>query len=209
MPADLMLECKDKEQAVFYLYRLYGLSDVDPRMLRPPAEVESLHTNGRKSNKRARAKAAKAEAAAQSQGGENTEVDVAEAVANGEVADAEEDNENIGIEAKIEREAEEHGIPMQEVSESLAETLAVPGVELDCGSGDEAPQVESLSPAGKRAKGRKKGKRGPNMRMRVERDMRQESGSFGIEGTGDARFRKANSGRKRKQEKGTLEATPV
>lgn len=208
MPADLMLECKDKEQAVFYLYRLYGLRDVDPRMLRPPAEVESLHTNGRKSNKRARAKAAKAEAAAQSQGGEDMEVDVAEAVANGEVADAEEDNENVGIEAKIEREAEEHGVPMQEVSESLAETLAVPGGELDCGSGDEAPEVEVLSSAGKRAKGRKKGRRGPNMRMRPERDMGQESGSFGIDGTGDAR-RKAKGGRKRKQEKGALEATPV
>lgn len=51
-----MLECKDKEQAVFYLYRLYNLFPVDPRVLRPPAEEESLRTKGRKSSKRAKTK---------------------------------------------------------------------------------------------------------------------------------------------------------
>ncbi len=49
---DLMLECKDKEQACLHLYRLYNLYDVNPRVLRPPAEVETIHTQGRKSNKR-------------------------------------------------------------------------------------------------------------------------------------------------------------
>lgn len=47
-----MLECKDKEQACLHLYRLYNLFEVNPRVLRPPAEVETLHTQGRKSNKK-------------------------------------------------------------------------------------------------------------------------------------------------------------
>lgn len=97
---DLMLECKDKEQAVFYLYRLYDLFPVDPRVLRPPAEEESLHTKGRKSNKRARAKAKAADEAA------------------AEVREAE-----------VKREAEEHGVPLDD-----AETVKE---ESDCGSGDE------------------------------------------------------------------------
>ncbi len=50
-----MLECKDKEQAVFYLYRLYGLKEVDAKVLRPPVEEESLRTGGRKSSKRKKA----------------------------------------------------------------------------------------------------------------------------------------------------------
>lgn len=99
---DLMLECKDKEQAVFYLYRLYDLFPVDPRVLRPPAEEESLHTKGRKSNKRARAKAKAAD----------------EAAAAAEVREAE-----------VKREAEEHGVPLDD-----AETVKE---ESDCGSGDE------------------------------------------------------------------------
>jgi len=50
-----MLECKDKEQAVFYIYRLYGLKEVDAKVLRPPVEEESLRTGGRKSSKRKKA----------------------------------------------------------------------------------------------------------------------------------------------------------
>ena len=63
-----MLECKDKEQAVFYIYRLYNLSEVDPKVLRPPAEVETLHTKGRKSNKKAKAAKAASEAEALAEG---------------------------------------------------------------------------------------------------------------------------------------------
>lgn len=94
-----MLECKDKEQAVFYLYRLYNIFPVDPRVLRPPAVEESLHTNGRKSNKRARAK-----------------------------AKAEEE-----VESKVAREAEEHGVPLDNVeTKKIIEEGAI-----ECGSGDE------------------------------------------------------------------------
>ncbi|KAJ3505624.1 hypothetical protein NLJ89_g7321 [Agrocybe chaxingu] len=56
---DLMIEAKDKEQAVFHLYRMYGLQPVMHANLRPPAAKQSTQTNGRKSNKRARAKAEK------------------------------------------------------------------------------------------------------------------------------------------------------
>ncbi|CAA7260569.1 unnamed protein product [Cyclocybe aegerita] len=56
---DLMIEAKDKEQAVFHLYRMYGLQPVIHANLRPPAAKQSTQTNGRKSNKRARAKAEK------------------------------------------------------------------------------------------------------------------------------------------------------
>ncbi|ODN74488.1 UV damage endonuclease UvdE, variant [Cryptococcus amylolentus CBS 6039] len=47
---DLMIEAKDKEQAVFELYRIYGLEDVIHDNLRPPDPSPSMHTKGRKSN---------------------------------------------------------------------------------------------------------------------------------------------------------------
>ncbi|CAD6886345.1 unnamed protein product [Tilletia controversa] len=48
--ADLMIEAKDKEQAVFELFRIYGLVDVQPFWsdLRPPAADQSTSTAGRK-----------------------------------------------------------------------------------------------------------------------------------------------------------------
>ncbi|KAF9452757.1 UV-endonuclease UvdE [Macrolepiota fuliginosa MF-IS2] len=52
---DLMIEAKDKEQAVFHLYRIYDLAPVIHANLRPPNPNPSKETNGRKSNKRARA----------------------------------------------------------------------------------------------------------------------------------------------------------
>jgi hypothetical protein len=48
---DLMIEAKDKEQAVFHLYRIYDLAPVIHANLRPPAEVETKETKGRKSHK--------------------------------------------------------------------------------------------------------------------------------------------------------------
>lgn len=48
-----MIEAKDKEQAVFELYRVYGLQDVIWENLRPgtPLEQQTKQTNGRKSSK--------------------------------------------------------------------------------------------------------------------------------------------------------------
>ncbi|KAE8268316.1 hypothetical protein A4X09_0g4026 [Tilletia walkeri] len=48
--ADLMIEAKDKEQAVFELFRIYNLVDVKPFWsdLRPAAEDQSTSTSGRK-----------------------------------------------------------------------------------------------------------------------------------------------------------------
>lgn len=112
-----MLECKDKEQAVFYLYRLYNLYSVDARAYRPPSEAESLHTKGRKSNKRARAK---------------------------RIADGEDDNEEAEVEAEakaeaqIERELEEHGLPPGCAGDALTGGEGEGGA-LDCGSADEDP----------------------------------------------------------------------
>lgn len=48
---DLMIEAKDKEQAVFELYRIYGLADVKEEDLRPADENQTKETKGRKSNK--------------------------------------------------------------------------------------------------------------------------------------------------------------
>ncbi|TFK67401.1 UV-endonuclease UvdE [Pluteus cervinus] len=53
---DLMIEAKDKEQAVLHLYRIYGLQPVNHGSLRPPNPNQTKETKGRKSNKRARAK---------------------------------------------------------------------------------------------------------------------------------------------------------
>ncbi|KAG9038555.1 hypothetical protein FRB95_000776 [Tulasnella sp. JGI-2019a] len=48
---DLMIEAKDKEQAVFELRRIYGLDEVIWENLRPPHKDQTLATGGRKSNK--------------------------------------------------------------------------------------------------------------------------------------------------------------
>ena len=47
---DLMIEAKDKEQAVFELYRIYALQDVIWENLRPEAPVEK-QTKQAKSSK--------------------------------------------------------------------------------------------------------------------------------------------------------------
>ncbi|GAA5854126.1 hypothetical protein JCM3766R1_005350 [Sporobolomyces carnicolor] len=54
LPADidLMIEAKDKEQAVFHLFRRYGLHPVFHDSLRPPAIEETTQTAGRKSSKK-------------------------------------------------------------------------------------------------------------------------------------------------------------
>ncbi|KAJ3759358.1 UV-endonuclease UvdE-domain-containing protein [Lentinula raphanica] len=51
---DLMIEAKDKEQAVLQLYRIYGLEEVKYESLRPPNENQTKETKGRKSSKRAK-----------------------------------------------------------------------------------------------------------------------------------------------------------
>nr|CAG8472065.1 2931_t:CDS:10 [Entrophospora candida] len=48
MDMDLMIEAKDK--AVFQLYLKYKLYSVNPKLILPPAELETLQTRGRKSN---------------------------------------------------------------------------------------------------------------------------------------------------------------
>ncbi|EIW83196.1 UV-endonuclease UvdE [Coniophora puteana RWD-64-598 SS2] len=53
---DLMIEAKDKEQAVLHLYRIYSLQPVIHASLRPPAEKETKETKGRKSPRKAKAK---------------------------------------------------------------------------------------------------------------------------------------------------------
>ncbi|KAF7315872.1 hypothetical protein MIND_00103700 [Mycena indigotica] len=53
---DLMIEAKDKEQAVFHLYRIYGLQPVKQENLRPPVKHQTTETKGRKSNKNPRKK---------------------------------------------------------------------------------------------------------------------------------------------------------
>jgi len=58
---DLMIEAKDKEQAVLQLYRIYGLEEVKMESVRPPNENQTKETNGRKSKKKAKAKAAEDE----------------------------------------------------------------------------------------------------------------------------------------------------
>lgn len=49
---DLMIEAKDKEQAVFQLYKTYNLETVDDDVWVPQEGTESMRTNGRKSSKK-------------------------------------------------------------------------------------------------------------------------------------------------------------
>lgn len=51
---DLMIEAKDKEQAVLHLYRLYNLQPVIYASLRPPADIQTKETKGRKSHRKTR-----------------------------------------------------------------------------------------------------------------------------------------------------------
>ncbi|KIK92663.1 hypothetical protein PAXRUDRAFT_829736 [Paxillus rubicundulus Ve08.2h10] len=51
---DLMIEAKDKEQAVLHLYRIYNLHSVRRESLRPPVEKETRETRGRKSARKSR-----------------------------------------------------------------------------------------------------------------------------------------------------------
>ncbi|KAG1751395.1 UV-endonuclease UvdE-domain-containing protein [Suillus paluster] len=53
---DLMIEAKDKEQAVLHLYRIYNLQPVIHASLRPPAVIQTKETKGRKSNRKTRSK---------------------------------------------------------------------------------------------------------------------------------------------------------
>eukprot|EP01097_Dermamoeba_algensis_P002382 TRINITY_DN1938_c0_g1_i1.p1 TRINITY_DN1938_c0_g1~~TRINITY_DN1938_c0_g1_i1.p1 ORF type:complete len:408 (-),score=61.86 TRINITY_DN1938_c0_g1_i1:43-1266(-) len=53
---DLMIEAKDKEQAVLSLYDRYKLQPVDPSAIVSPEE-ETKHTKGKKSSKKAKTKA--------------------------------------------------------------------------------------------------------------------------------------------------------
>ena len=84
-----MLECKDKEQACLYLYRLYNLCEVNQRSLRPPAEVETLRTGGRKSNKRKKASQKEADTA---DGDENGDVEAVEAALLSELSSLTDEN---------------------------------------------------------------------------------------------------------------------
>lgn len=154
MLADLMLECKDKEQAVFHIYRLYNLRSVDPRVLRPPAPEQTLHTNGRKSNKRAKAKAA-AEAAAEVAADFDSDVNEDTAEVMGE------------LEMEVKREAEEHGVPAGVAKEAI-EDVKSEG-ELDCGSGDSTVVIDAgVKKSRKRTSQhkQKKGEKGRGSRAR-------------------------------------------
>ena len=53
-----MIEAKDKEQAVMELHRIYELQPTVHENLRPPVDVETLRTQGRKSSKKKKVKAA-------------------------------------------------------------------------------------------------------------------------------------------------------
>ncbi|KAL0142328.1 UV-endonuclease UvdE-domain-containing protein [Mucor lusitanicus] len=75
---DLMIEAKDKEQAVFHLYRLFDLETVDDDVWIPQTGIESKQTSGRKSNKAARKKKAAEDALKEELKDENGDDDYSE-----------------------------------------------------------------------------------------------------------------------------------
>ncbi|KAL7324985.1 hypothetical protein PS15p_210093 [Mucor circinelloides] len=77
---DLMIEAKDKEQAVFHLYRLFDLETVDDDAWIPQTGTETKQTNGRKSNKGARKKKAAEDALKEELKEENGDDDYSEDV---------------------------------------------------------------------------------------------------------------------------------
>ncbi|KAK4519574.1 uncharacterized protein ATC70_009810 [Mucor velutinosus] len=77
---DLMIEAKDKEQAVFHLYRLFELETVDDDVWIPQTGVETKQTGGRKSTKAARKKKAAEDALKDELKDENGDDDYSEDV---------------------------------------------------------------------------------------------------------------------------------
>ncbi|KAL9554299.1 hypothetical protein MBANPS3_002877 [Mucor bainieri] len=77
---DLMIEAKDKEQAVFHLYRLFDLGTVDDDVWIPQTGIETKQTSGRKSNKAARKKKAAEDALKEELKEENGDDDYSEDV---------------------------------------------------------------------------------------------------------------------------------
>lgn len=77
---DLMIEAKDKEQAVFHLYRLFDLETVDDSAWIPQTGIETKQTSGRKSNKAARKKKAAEDALKEELKDENGDEDYSEDV---------------------------------------------------------------------------------------------------------------------------------
>ena len=162
-----MLECKDKEQAVFYIYRLYNLQEVDPKVLRPPADVETLQTKGRKSHKRAKANAENNDGEGEGETdvtaiGTDGDDAVHTAGVNGDerlyahlapqLTTTEGDKDK--VKEELIREAEEHAAPLPEVVRAI--DSAMDGSGLDCGSGDEEVEVEGMPKERERRSKKKK-----------------------------------------------------
>ncbi|KAL0956843.1 hypothetical protein HGRIS_002955 [Hohenbuehelia grisea] len=127
---DLMIEAKDKEQAVLHLYRIYNLHPVIYANLRPPAEHQTKETKGRKSNKRAKAKAQK-----ELDDGEDEDAAI-DSAGSGEEGEAREEADDIALE-KV-----DPGLPLSGVPESSMEGSSGAGaVNVE----DEAVLVEKLS----------------------------------------------------------------
>ncbi|KAJ3772031.1 UV-endonuclease UvdE-domain-containing protein [Lentinula raphanica] len=96
---DLMIEAKDKEQAVLQLYRIYGLEEVKYESLRPPNENQTKETKGRKSSKRAKKNAPVGEDGNENEGeGEGAGEDVI----GGEIEDSGEEVELEGEDEQVE-----------------------------------------------------------------------------------------------------------
>ncbi|GAA5948697.1 hypothetical protein JCM21900_005264 [Sporobolomyces salmonicolor] len=123
---DLMIEAKDKEQAVFHLHRIYSLQPVLHESLRPPAEVETKQTAGRKSSKK---KAPKA------QGGDD--------VLNGA------DRDGTAQKAQVEHALEDGVAP-------LPEGVDAEGQEYTPVKGEKGTDLEEKSCGNKRGKGKGK-----------------------------------------------------
>ncbi|GFZ49638.1 UV-damage endonuclease [Saitozyma sp. JCM 24511] len=139
---DLMIEAKDKEQAVFELYRIYGLEDVFHDNLRPPDPNPSMQTKGRKSSVKKKTK----ETGMVDEDGNPVELDDVEKEGDGEIGD----------EAIKENRVEE---PSEEVKAEASEKIKVESVAARGGKrgrqsevADEA-QVNGVEPDGPKRRG--------------------------------------------------------
>ncbi|KIY71426.1 UV-endonuclease UvdE [Cylindrobasidium torrendii FP15055 ss-10] len=158
---DLMIEAKDKEQAVFHLYRIYDLHPTIHASLRPPNENQSKETNGRKTSKKSKVQLA--------------DEDVDEDTGNGVVVDGEEGSTVPPAVQKAPKPQKRRAKPDNDVlsegksaKASTRKRKHASALDVREGQASEGGESEVVTPKRKKAR---KGVKGPASSDAVEMDI--------------------------------------
>ncbi|GAA5868582.1 hypothetical protein JCM8547_003194 [Rhodosporidiobolus lusitaniae] len=194
---DLMIEAKDKEQAVFHLFRIYNLHPVIHEDLRPPAQEETKQTARGAANKerRERKKAKDAAAAAASSADEATDASITTAgggETDGTLPPSSPTSANIELgeqgQEEQEREAQEEGLmPLPEGVGAEGQEYCPPVDKGKKGKGKkkeggETPEKKKAMPRKKKVKSEEEGEEGGEKKKTPRK--RKSAGGESAEGDG-------------------------